>query len=136
MTIQCSYCGKTLHVKPESAGKKGRCPACQQIIMIPRMDEDYSAPPAAPVSLDMEESINTDNAETAPPAAPVSLDTEESINTDNAEIVVSHDESDAEISSRKMASKLLKWLFIFGALFLLIFAVTIGGLMLYTALVK
>ena len=65
MTIQCPYCGKTLNVKPESAGKKGRCPACQQIIEIPRAEEAQPAPPAAPVSRDMEESTNADRAETA-----------------------------------------------------------------------
>lgn len=114
MTIQCPYCGKTLSVKPESAGKKGRCPACQEIIEIPRADVDQPAPPVSPVSLDMEESINADNVET----------------------VASHAESGAEISSQKTGSKLLKWLLIFGALFLLVFVATIAGLMLYSALVE
>lgn len=127
MNIQCPHCGKTLSVKPESAGKKGRCPACQQIFEIPPTDAEQPAPSAAPVSPAMEESIDTDNAETA--AAP---DMEASINTDSAEAAAPHTGSGAEIlSSRGAGIKLLKWLLIFGVLFLLVFAVTIGGLMLF-----
>ena len=87
---------------------------------------DQPAPPVSPVLLDMEESVNTDHTETA-----ASLDMEEPINTDNAETAASHAESGAEISSRGTGIKLLKWLLLFGALFLLVFAATIAGLMLF-----
>ena len=183
MTIQCSHCGKTLHLKPESAGKKGKCPACRQIIMIPRIDEEPAAPPAAAVSPDLEASINTETPESYDASgaaisddteasidaetpgvydesgAAISDDTEASINTDNAETPGVYDENGAAISddmeasinieapgsydasgpgisARETGAKLLKWLLIFGALFVLVFAVTIGGLMLYSALTK
>jgi predicted Zn-ribbon and HTH transcriptional regulator len=34
----CSNCGKKLSVKPEMAGKTGRCPACQTANVIPTPD--------------------------------------------------------------------------------------------------
>jgi len=33
--IKCGQCGKTTIVKPEFAGKKGKCPVCGKVINIP-----------------------------------------------------------------------------------------------------
>src|SRR5690606_2802152 len=36
--VRCA-CGRALTVRDESAGKKGRCPACQQVVRVPRPAE-------------------------------------------------------------------------------------------------
>jgi len=33
--VKCLQCGKSMKVKPEMAGKKGKCPVCSKIINIP-----------------------------------------------------------------------------------------------------
>lgn len=35
IAVQCAHCGKQLKVKDELAGKKGKCPQCQNVIQIP-----------------------------------------------------------------------------------------------------
>ncbi len=48
----CPHCGKTLHVKPEAAGQKGKCPGCEQIVHVPGQAEKA---PADPPSSDKKE---------------------------------------------------------------------------------
>jgi len=45
ITVKCTGCGKTLKVKDELAGKRGKCPGCGTIIQIPKAP---AAPPASP----------------------------------------------------------------------------------------
>ena len=33
--VKCWDCGKSIKVKPEFAGKKGKCPVCGKVISIP-----------------------------------------------------------------------------------------------------
>jgi phage FluMu protein Com len=53
-TIQCSKCQKTLKVPDEAAGKKVRCPSCQEVIAVPAAqkesppEEAVTPAPAAP----------------------------------------------------------------------------------------
>jgi ribosomal protein S27E len=52
-TIECSKCHKTLKVPDEAAGKKVRCPSCQEIIAVPASggsspDEGVTEKPAPP----------------------------------------------------------------------------------------
>jgi phage FluMu protein Com len=35
IAVECAHCGKQLKVKDELAGKKGKCPQCQNLIQIP-----------------------------------------------------------------------------------------------------
>lgn len=35
MRFNCPSCGKSISVKPEMAGKKGRCPACKALLTVP-----------------------------------------------------------------------------------------------------
>lgn len=39
--VRCAKCGKTLNIPDQFAGKKGKCPGCQEMLIIP--------PPPAPV---------------------------------------------------------------------------------------
>ncbi|MFO0884401.1 MAG: hypothetical protein U0894_09465 [Pirellulales bacterium] len=58
IAVNCSHCGKTLKVKDEFAGKKGKCPSCNGSIPIP--------PLASPVG----ERVMKDTAPMAPPRRP------------------------------------------------------------------
>ena len=42
--VNCE-CGKTLHVKNELAGKRGKCPACGRVLIVPK-----EAPPPLPAT--------------------------------------------------------------------------------------
>lgn len=35
MKLACPQCGKLLEVPDASAGKRGKCPACQTVFLIP-----------------------------------------------------------------------------------------------------
>lgn len=37
--VKCWGCGKSIKVKPEFAGKKGKCPVCSKVINIPDPSE-------------------------------------------------------------------------------------------------
>jgi hypothetical protein len=46
LTFSCPGCGKTLKVKGELAGKKGKCPHCQQAVRVPAKSDAATLPPA------------------------------------------------------------------------------------------
>src|SRR5437763_950872 len=46
--FKCPHCQKDAAAKPENAGKKARCPACQQIFTIPAGDAAAAPAPARP----------------------------------------------------------------------------------------
>jgi uncharacterized Zn finger protein (UPF0148 family) len=50
MRFSCPSCGKVLNVKDEYAGKKARCPGCQEALTVPYAPEaaDAAAAPAPP----------------------------------------------------------------------------------------
>jgi len=48
MKLACPHCGKLLQVPETSAGKKGKCPACQTVFVIPEAPSE--APPAEAAS--------------------------------------------------------------------------------------
>jgi len=63
--VQCPACGKTLNVKDEMAGKRGKCPQCGNIIEVPRPGAIPQAPaPPAP------EAPQPSPPPPSPPAAP------------------------------------------------------------------
>lgn len=41
-------CGRKIAVRPELAGRKGRCPACQTILVVPKRPDPKAAPAAPP----------------------------------------------------------------------------------------
>jgi len=43
LSFACPHCGKRLQISAESAGQKGKCPFCRQVLTIPRSSD----PPAA-----------------------------------------------------------------------------------------
>ena len=43
--FQCEHCGHAVRVPTRYAGKKGRCPACKNIVDIPSQDTDAPAEP-------------------------------------------------------------------------------------------
>ena len=43
ISIDCPQCGKTLKAKDSAAGKTAKCPACEELITIPFIDEVYDA---------------------------------------------------------------------------------------------
>jgi len=46
ITVKCEACGKTLKVKDELAGKRGKCPGCGAVVHVPEASEpDESQPP-------------------------------------------------------------------------------------------
>jgi hypothetical protein len=46
LKFSCPQCRKVIRVKEELAGKKAKCPACQQVLMIPTLPQPASAAPA------------------------------------------------------------------------------------------
>ena len=48
----CPNCGKSIQVKPELAGRKGKCPGCQSILVIPSASSEPNSPvaPAPPAA--------------------------------------------------------------------------------------
>jgi predicted Zn finger-like uncharacterized protein len=50
--FDCPVCGAVIRVKDEAAGKKGRCPKCKTLLLIPEPDDEpppSPSPPPAPV---------------------------------------------------------------------------------------
>jgi hypothetical protein len=45
--VSCEQCRHSLHVRDEMAGKKGRCPQCQAVLLVPPSDVVAHAPAAA-----------------------------------------------------------------------------------------
>jgi DNA-directed RNA polymerase subunit RPC12/RpoP len=39
ISIACTQCGTTIKAPDEAAGKKGRCPKCKAVILIPELDD-------------------------------------------------------------------------------------------------
>jgi hypothetical protein len=50
--FHCEHCGKTVRAKGEHAGKRGRCPSCQQSVYIPTPDDELEPLDFAPVDED------------------------------------------------------------------------------------
>ena len=46
LKFTCPHCRKGIRVKEEFAGKKGKCPACQQVLTIPGVTRSPAAPSA------------------------------------------------------------------------------------------
>jgi phage FluMu protein Com len=42
--VKCSSCGKTMNVSDSMAGKKGKCPGCKAVIIVPGSDAVEAAP--------------------------------------------------------------------------------------------
>ncbi|MCA9246366.1 MAG: hypothetical protein KDA42_04595 [Planctomycetales bacterium] len=49
--FQCNLCGRDLRVADEKAGRKVRCPGCQEAIRVPIEDPVAAPPPVAPTAL-------------------------------------------------------------------------------------
>jgi serine/threonine protein kinase len=47
LTAQCSACGQELKLRPDLAGKKVKCPQCDQAVLIPETKPAPLAPPAS-----------------------------------------------------------------------------------------
>ena len=41
--VKCSNCGKTLNVPDSMAGKKGKCPKCKKVILVPTADAEAAS---------------------------------------------------------------------------------------------
>jgi DNA-directed RNA polymerase subunit RPC12/RpoP len=50
--VKCSNCQKTLSVKDQLAGKKIKCPVCQNVVVVTAASPGKDAPPAAPAKED------------------------------------------------------------------------------------
>ena len=50
--VTCQSCGKNLQVADSMAGKKGKCPQCKSVLIVPAQEEQAAPvpkkPPAAP----------------------------------------------------------------------------------------
>ena len=46
--VRCAKCGKTLNIPDQFAGKKGKCPGCQEMLTIPAASAEVSAVAPAP----------------------------------------------------------------------------------------
>ncbi len=46
--VRCAKCGKTLNIPDQFAGKKGKCPGCQEMLTIPAASAGVSAVAPAP----------------------------------------------------------------------------------------
>src|SRR5437762_8059246 len=46
LKFSCPHCRKAIRVKEELAGKKAKCPACQQVLTIPTVARSTGPPPA------------------------------------------------------------------------------------------
>ena len=54
--VRCAKCGKTLNIPDQFAGKKGKCPGCQEMLIIP-------APPAPVEEVEEAQEIEEEPAE-------------------------------------------------------------------------
>ena len=48
ITVRCE-CGKEFETGDENAGRKGRCPVCQRVVIVPQPNNPYAASSVAPV---------------------------------------------------------------------------------------
>ena len=62
INVECPQCGKKLRVRDEQAGKKGKCPGCGNVLVVP------SAPPGPPPTAAVRPA--TAEAEREAPVAP------------------------------------------------------------------
>ena len=44
--FQCEHCGHAVRIPAAYSGKKGRCPACKRVVVIPSAEHDVPPPPA------------------------------------------------------------------------------------------
>jgi DNA-directed RNA polymerase subunit RPC12/RpoP len=51
IAFACPKCSKPFRVSADKAGKKTKCPQCQEPLLVPRMDAAAAAPPATSESL-------------------------------------------------------------------------------------
>lgn len=84
----CHHCNHAMHVKEFQAGKRGRCPACNQSFRIPIKDADYSSsiedpsyqPSGAKVQTALKkatlEALSMPNALASDSSSSIALDTE------------------------------------------------------------
>src|SRR5688572_19816201 len=63
--FECPVCNATIRVKDEAAGKKGRCPQCKSLLLVPEMDDESAEPPSSPLPVPPQPVA-------PPPTAPVS----------------------------------------------------------------
>lgn len=68
ISFQCSHCGRTLRAPDDAAGKKVRCPKCQEVTRIPQAEVEAEpvAIPAIPEQEEQEETQRDDEDEREP----------------------------------------------------------------------
>jgi hypothetical protein len=47
--VRCEHCGKTMQVQDSSAGTRGRCPFCKEVIQVPPLTSVVRAKPVSKV---------------------------------------------------------------------------------------
>lgn len=70
--FKCPKCSKVISVKDENAGKKGRCPRCKEIVVVPKA-EDSEAQPTRGVILTQEPKTHQENKQPGQPNAKVNV---------------------------------------------------------------
>lgn len=46
MKLNCVYCGKLFSISAEQLGGQGKCPHCQEVVFLPKADDNASLPPS------------------------------------------------------------------------------------------
>jgi len=86
--VRCAKCGKTLNIPDQFAGKKGKCPGCQEMLIIPAASAEVSAAapappkvrkPAPPASVEEVEEVEEAQEVEEEPAEEVEAEEEERI---------------------------------------------------------
>ncbi len=70
--FKCPKCGKVLSVKDENAWKKGRCPKCKEMFVVPKA-ENSEAQPTRGVVLTQDPNTHQENKQPGQPSAKVSV---------------------------------------------------------------
>jgi hypothetical protein len=64
MRVRCPKCNKALKVDDKMAGKRGRCPGCGEVLVVPAAGASGGRPAASPVKEPSAESVAAQNAAT------------------------------------------------------------------------
>ena len=70
--FKCPKCSKVISVKDENAGKKGRCPRCKEIVVVPKA-ETSEAQPTRGVVLTQDPNTHQENKQPGQPNAKVNV---------------------------------------------------------------
>ncbi len=114
--VRCAKCGKTLNIPDQFAGKKGKCPGCQEMLTIPAASAEVSAvapapprvrKPAPPAPVEEVEEVEEAQEVEAEAAEEVEAEEEERIadrpaNSDVRPAEVEDDDDDAGLPASTM----------------------------------